>query len=427
MNYMNRLTIITCLIAVSLCIPSFAQKKKNPSANTPIAATQSAEQLIQNYKFTDAARVLQRDIESAHSAGRSTDRLEQDLNRANRGIDMLRGTERITFIDSIKVSRDAVLKNLHLSHEAGQIINMNEEVGKINNAPQTLGQTGYVNELGDRIIFSASDKSGNNKRLYASFRVGKGWNTPIPLNGFDNANEDQDFPFMMPDGVTLYYAAQGEESLGGYDLFVTRYNADTKQFLKAENLGMPFNSPANDYFLAIDEQTNLGWLVTDRYQKADSACIYIFIPSTTREVYDAADGNNKQIIHAAQLHSIAETQTNAAAVKEAQLRLAQAKTQQSQQSSTPRRYVINDQIVYTQLSQFRSETARRIAEQADQVLDQISTLQQKQDELQLASALSPNKLTEQAKLQLQQIKQTLPQLLQQYNTLCKNMRKAELQ
>lgn len=424
---MNRLTIITCLIAVSLCIPSFAQKKKSASTSTPIAATQSAEQLIQNYKFTDAARVLQREIESAHSAGRSTDRLEQDLNRANRGIDMLRGTERITFIDSIKVSRDAVLKNLHLSHEAGQIINMNEEVGKINNAPQALGQTGYVNELGDRIIFSASEKAGNNKRLYASFRAGKGWNTPIPLNGFDNANEDQDFPFMMPDGVTLYYAAQGEESLGGYDLFVTRYNADTKQFLKAENLGMPFNSPANDYFLAIDEQTNLGWLVTDRYQKADSACIYIFIPSTTREVYDAADGNNKQIIHAAQLHSIAETQTNIAAVKEAQLRLAQAKTQQGQQSSTPRRYVINDQIVYTQLSQFRSETARRIAEQADQVLDQISTLRQKQDELLLTSALSPNKLTEQAKLQLQQIKQTLPQLLQQYNTLCKNMRKAELQ
>ena len=391
---MNRLTIITCLIAASLCIPSFAQKKKTTNVNTPIAATHSAEQLIQNYKFTDAARVLQREIESAHSAGRSTDRLERDLNRANRGIDMLRGTERITFIDSIKVSRDAVLKSLHLSHEAGRIINMNEEVGRINNAPQALGQTGYINELGDRIIFSASD---------------------------------QDYPFMMPDGVTLYYAAQGDESLGGYDLFVTRYNADTKQFLKAENLGMPFNSPANDYFLAIDEQNNLGWLVTDRYQKADSACIYIFIPNTTREVYDAADGNNKQIIHAAQLHSIAETQTNSAAVKEAQLRLAQAKAQQIQQASTPRRYIINDQIVYTQLTQFRSETARRIAEQADQVFDQINTLRQKQDELQLASALTPNKLTDKAKLQLQQIKQALPQLLQQYNTLCKNMRKAELQ
>ena len=90
-------------------------------------------------------------------------------------------------------------------------------------------------------------------------------------------------------------------------------------------------------------------------------------------------------------------------------------------------HIINDQIVYTQLTQFRSETARRIAEQADQVFDQINTLQQKQDELQLASALNPNKLTDKAKLQLQQIKQALPQLLQQYNTLCKNMRKAELQ
>lgn len=424
---MNRLTIITCLIAYTLCIPSFAQKRKSTSTNTPNTTTQSAEQLIQNYRFTEAARVIQKEIESAHAAGRSTDRLEQDLNRANRGIDMLRGTERIIFIDSIKVKRETALKSLQLSSEAGNIVNMKDVANKINNAPQELGLTGYINELGDRILYSAAEKAGDDKKLYVSYRAGKGWGSPIMLNGFENVNEDQDFPFMMPDGVTLYYAAQGEESLGGYDIFVTRYNADTKQFLKAENLGMPFNSPANDYFLAIDEQNDLGWLVTDRNQKADSVCIYIFIPSTTRDVYDAADGNSKQIIHAAQLHSIAETQTDAVAVKEAKIRLTQAKDKQKQQSTTPRRYVINDQIVYTQLSEFRSETARRIAEQANQVLDQINALQQEQDELQLAGALTPNKQSKQTKERLKNIKQTLLQLKQQYNTLCKNMRKAELQ
>lgn len=423
---MNRLTIITCFIACALCLPTLAQKKKDAKISSAAAPKQTAEQLIQAYRFTDAVRLLQKEIEIAHSAGNSTDRLEQDLNRANRGIDMLRGTERITFIDSFKVSRKAVIESLHLSTESGHIVNLKDETSHINNLPQDVGQTAYINELGDRIIFSAAQKNGDYKKLYTCFRIGKGWSTPIPLDGFDDCNEDQDFPFMMPDGVTLYYAAQGEESLGGYDLFVTRYNPDTKQFLKAENLGMPFNSPANDYLLAIDEHNNLGWLVSDRNQKADSACIYVFIPNATREVYDIADINNKQMIHAAQLHAIAETQHDLNAVKSAKARLVQASNQQASQTPTPRRYVINDSRVYTQLSQFRSETARRIAIQADQVFDQINALLQKQDELQLKVATT-NEQSKQTCNQLQQIKKELPQLLQQYNTLCKNMRKAELQ
>ena len=33
----------------------------------------------------------------------------------------------------------------------------------------------------------------------------------------------------------------------GYDIFVTRYNTNTYSYLMPENVGMPFNSPYNDY------------------------------------------------------------------------------------------------------------------------------------------------------------------------------------
>ena len=49
----------------------------------------------------------------------------------------------------------------------------------------------------------------------------------------------------MADGVTIYYASDGE-GLGGYDIFVTRYNTNTDTYLVPENVGMPFNSPYND-------------------------------------------------------------------------------------------------------------------------------------------------------------------------------------
>lgn len=426
---MKKFSIITYILAFTFCLSAAAQKAKKTNTSTTSAPTPTAEQLIQKYRFSEAVRLLQREIETAKKEERSTIRLEQDLKRATMGFDMLRGTEKIIFIDSVKVSRAQVLNNLRLSSEAGRIVSTQSESQKFDFPINGLGKNAYINELGDRIIFSVTDSTHSTKKLHVAFRSGNKWTSPTLLEGLDlNPDEDQDYPFMMPDGVTLYYAAQGDESLGGYDLFVTRYNTDSKHFLKAENLGMPFNSPANDYMLAIDEQNNLGWLVTDRYQQADSVCIYTFIPNSTRDVYDTSNCSNKQILHAAQLHSIAETQTDAEEVNQALQRLAQSQRNHSNttESTTPRRYIINDQTVYTHTSQFRSDAARRIAEQADQMADQIAALQLKQDDLESTRASHPEQAS-QINQQLEQIKQTLPQLQKQYKTLCKNMRKAELQ
>lgn len=426
---MNRLILSILMFTCGFSLPLMAQKKNTtPAQTTTSKSAHSSEQLIQNYRFEEAARLLQREIETARSANRSTIRLENDLKRANMGQDMLRGTERVTFVDSFKVSRKQVLQALRLSAESGSIVNMETEGAQFEKTPKKLGKTGYLSQLADRIIFATTDSTGNHQKLHAAYRMGKKWGSPIQLNGMSESNEDQDFPFMMPDGVTLYYAAQGDDCLGGYDIFVTRYNTETKQFLKAENLGMPFNSPANDYLLAIDEANNLGWLVTDRFQKPDSACVYVFIPTTTRDVYDLCESNHKQVLNAAKLQSIKATQTDKEAVAEAKKRLKQV----MQQSPTTHRtqatnhiYVINDNKVYTNLSQFKSEGARRIAVQADQVAERIANLTQKQDDLQRQVALKGR--NEATLSQLKDINNSLPKLREQLNALLKNMRKTEIQ
>jgi hypothetical protein len=90
---------------------------------------------------------------------------------------------------------------------------------------------------------------------------------------------------MMPDGVTLYYANNGAESLGGYDIFISR--KDDNGFLKPQNVGMPYNSADDDYLLAIDEVNSIGWWATDRNHLGDKITIYRFIPSELRVNYSA--------------------------------------------------------------------------------------------------------------------------------------------
>ena len=73
------------------------------------------------------------------------------------------------------------------------------------------------------------------------------WSLGKPLPGCINASGNANYPYVLSDGVTIYYASDGDGSMGGYDIFVTRYNTNTDTYLVPENVGMPFNSPYNDY------------------------------------------------------------------------------------------------------------------------------------------------------------------------------------
>ncbi len=48
---------------------------------------------------------------------------------------------------------------------------------------------------------------------------------------------------------------------------------------------MPYNSPYDDYLLAIDEETGIGWWATDRNRLGDYITIYKFIPQELRINY----------------------------------------------------------------------------------------------------------------------------------------------
>lgn len=226
---MKRFLSLFFIFAITFGLPSSAQKNKKKA--TPSVPVQTSEQLIQTYHFSEAAKQLQREISTVRTAKNSTERLEEDLRRANLGIDLLRGIEKVTFVDSFKVLRNDVTDIIRLSSEAGKIFESKKETSRLSSSPEYLGETVYINELGDKIFYASCDTSNDVLQICEAYNVGGKWTNAHPLEGIENEEQEQDFPFMMPDGVTLYFAAQGEESLGGYDLFVTRYNSDTKQYL----------------------------------------------------------------------------------------------------------------------------------------------------------------------------------------------------
>jgi hypothetical protein len=325
--------------------------------NVPIINSGNVQTLIDSYKFSNAATILQREITTRRKKKLSVEQEEQDLNTAQMGIKMLDATQKIVFIDSIVTSYDNFISNISLSSESGSIQTYN----KFFNASKQPNAYVYQNEFGNKCYYSLSDSSGNTK-LFTSDKIGGKWSDPMPLNGLEHISDHLNYPFMMTDGTTLYFAATGKESLGGYDIFVTRYDSGADKYLKPENLGMPFNSPANDYMYAEDDMNNIGWFVTDRNQSAGKVCIYIFIPSDTRQAYDKTKLSEQEIIRAAYINRIADTWGNNKDRQKALTRLHNAiknKNKKSGDNSDTFSFIINDNITYKSVNDFKSDIARQ--------------------------------------------------------------------
>lgn len=262
---------------------------------------------------------------------------------------MREATQRIVFIDSIVVDKQGFLSQYKLSAESGQLMYYADF---FHNDEQPYSIC-FLNELGNKAWFA---KSGT---LYTTDLLGgKEWNTPAPLEGLDRELfSPANYPFMMADGTTFYFSAAGPESIGGLDIFVTRYDSNTGKFLLPENIGMPFNSEANDYMIAFDEMSNIGYFATDRRQPEGKVCIYTFIPNKTRRTYDT-DSLEEQTLHSlADIQSIADTWGDGNERKEALARLqalhsSQQASPQQKHSNEMFSFMIDDHTTYHALADF---------------------------------------------------------------------------
>ncbi len=261
-------------------------------------------------------------------------------------------TQKIMFIDSLVIDKDSFLHAYNLSPECGMLSTYNNY---FKSKRQPNGYV-YVPEIGKQCFFSQENNEGI-INLYSSERIGNKWTRPTRLRGLNDNRQfcRSNFPYMMGDGQTLYFAAEGDEGLGGYDIYVTRYDEENNRFLTPENIGMPFNSEANDYMYVVDEYDSLGWFATDRNQAADKVCIYTFVPPTVREAYDTDKYTTEQIDSFAAISRIANTWDDPTELGKALERLRNASMRKTQKATGRELlFVVNDNVTYSKLSEFRA-------------------------------------------------------------------------
>ena len=351
--------------------------------------------------------------------------MEKAERRQKHAEEIIGSTRKVTFVDSLVTDKDNFIARLGLSDECGRFMAADRLFSADDpNCPVT-GKIAFVNSLSSTVFFSAADTTDVVK-LHAAYRNGNRWSAPSVLEGLDGFDY-QDYPFVLADGVTMYFSAESDESLGGLDLYITRYNSATHQYVRPENLGFPFNSADNDYLLAVDEALGRGILVSDRRQPDDKVCIYWFMVEDEYETYELDPDDEEELEELkayAEIASIVATQEDADAVSTIKQRWKQQKEKAVTATTQKWRFVINDATVYNSLEQFTNPQARKLAEEWTQADSQLKAFVDEQEQLRRDYSESRSQRLQQRLINLEA---QISQLRHTAHTLEKQYRAAELQ
>ncbi len=132
---------------------------------------------------------------------------------------------------------------------------------EIINDPEKIELSACFNRDSTVYFFVRKDKLNTTSDIYVVKKLpNRQWGTPQKLAEQINTIYNEDFPYIAPDGVTFYFASEGHNSMGGYDIFKSIYDPETGQFTPAENLGYPINSTDDDMGICITKNKKVGYV-----------------------------------------------------------------------------------------------------------------------------------------------------------------------
>lgn len=126
---------------------------------------------------------------------------------------------------------------------------MDSKAFPINNLTEYGVMTPFVDEEAKKIYF-ASDRPGGFGGFdlyYVTFDDQLNFGEPVNLGKEINTDEDETHPSRM--GSNFYFSSKGHIGLGGMDIFISEYQ--NGNLGKAINMGLPFNSPRDDFAFYI--------------------------------------------------------------------------------------------------------------------------------------------------------------------------------
>jgi TolA-binding protein len=402
----------TCLLETGKMTKAVDYLKFAASKNIPEAYSSLGKLYYLSYKFEESVESYRQctQLLIKNKQQSEANLLKPLIERSERAARMLTKCEDVRIIDSIVIDKKNFLNTYFISREAGYLDSKGESMV-------------YENPLKNKRCFAKKDKTGK-FRIFSEIKLQDKWGEEKELSIPADSLGDDNYPFVLQDGITIYYASTGNGSIGGYDLFITRHNSSNDTYLAPAQLGMPFNSIYNDYMMVIDENNSIGYFATDRFQTEGKVIIYTFIPNEEMKYINL--DNNEQLISRAKIASIRDTWEKGTDYKAYISEYKKIVGEELNRKKKDFFFAVNDNTVYYTLDDFVNVAAKQAFLKAQELEKQIKTQEKDLEDLRIAYSKGDEKYRKSISSAILYRENHLPELREQYRKALINVRSLEI-
>ncbi len=231
-----------------------------------------------NYRFDDAIAKYKAYKKIASGAKAERLQVDRQIEMCANGKRLLQNITDLMVIEKIEMNREDFFRAYDISGIGGKLLVKPDEKEFKTALDKKKKENSiiYLAQNGSQIYFSSyGDNEQNGKDIYLIKKLPSGeWGKPQAVGKPINTKYDEDYPFLHPDGKTLYFCSKGHNSMGGYDIFKTTLNEETNEWSAPVNLDFPVNTPDDDILYITDKEDKQAYFSSGRASVAGKMAVY---------------------------------------------------------------------------------------------------------------------------------------------------------
>lgn len=247
------------------CIPYLKLAANNPKDAPKDVNFYLGKAYHINYLFDEAIKYYTEYKKTGSAAQQKKLQVDREIKACNYGKHLLSNLSDLVVQNKKQLNEADYFRSYDLKSMGGKLLVKPEEFRTPTDKKKKEKSVMFLPKGSNVVYFSSyGDNTVNGKDLYTAARLPNGtYSKPEKVKGI-NTEFDEDYPFLHPDGKTLYFASKGYNSMGGYDIFKSTYNEETNTWTAPVNLEFPINSPDDDYLFVTDSLEKTAYFSTGR-------------------------------------------------------------------------------------------------------------------------------------------------------------------
>ncbi len=257
----------------SLKYLKFAVTKSNVD---PVAYYFLAKAYHHNYQFAPAIVNYNKYKGKTTTKEHQKYNIDREIQMCQNGEQLIKSMTDIGVLSKKEIKATDFFRSYQLNGIGGKIIVKPDDFKSKLDKKRNENSVIYLGEKKDMVVYSSYGKTGaTGKDIYRVNKLPNGeWTKPISIGEEINTEFDEDYPFLHPDGRTLYFSSKGYNSMGGYDIFKSTINPQTGKWTYPENLDFPINTPDDDILYISDVDNKLAYFASSRASKQGELTVY---------------------------------------------------------------------------------------------------------------------------------------------------------